>query len=204
MIATKLLRKHMPEAEREHEIDKLIENLKSNLFFHGHPINRKEAKQDLKIKVHDAPDDLEPSMWELYEQYATELKFAERLNPSHEWDIAQPSPLPPPASLSTQDIVVQMQQMAAMGIGIGAPGLTEKQLVDLAVAMIPHVSGSTIPPRSNKVRLEKIKGAYVESIDESHVFLTDLTFERVIGNVPAGPQDLMKQEVLWQRWEPEP
>jgi hypothetical protein len=51
MIATKLLRKHMPEAEREHEIDKLIENLKSNLFFHGHPINRGEAKADLKLKV---------------------------------------------------------------------------------------------------------------------------------------------------------
>ena len=52
MIATKLLRKHMPETESEHAIEKLVENLKSNLFFHGHPINREEARTDLKIIRH--------------------------------------------------------------------------------------------------------------------------------------------------------
>ncbi len=52
LMARKLLRLHMGESE-EHEIEQLIDNLKSNLFFHGHPINREEAKDDLKLKVEE-------------------------------------------------------------------------------------------------------------------------------------------------------
>lgn len=37
LTARKLLRLHMGKAE-EHEIEKLIDNLKSNLFYHSHPI----------------------------------------------------------------------------------------------------------------------------------------------------------------------
>ena len=100
MIARKLLRKHMPEAEHEHDIDQLIENLKSNLFFHGHPINRVEARDDLKLKVEDASATLEAQLWSLYEEYAQELQVTERFNTTHEWEIRQPpaptSPTPPP------------------------------------------------------------------------------------------------------------
>lgn len=105
MIAKKLLRKHMPDAELEHEIDKLVENLKSNLYFHGHPINRVEAREDLKLKVDDAPPALELLMWSLYEEYARELKVIERFNPTHEWEARQPAPPVPPATATPLPLV---------------------------------------------------------------------------------------------------
>jgi hypothetical protein len=97
MIAKKLLKKHMPKPEQEHEIEQLVEDLKSNLFFHGHPINRSEARDDLKLKVEDADTTLEPLMWSLYEEYARELLIAERFIPVHEWEVRQPAPPAPPA-----------------------------------------------------------------------------------------------------------
>jgi Serine dehydrogenase proteinase len=105
MIAKKLLKKHMPKPEQEHEIEQLVEDLKSNLFFHGHPINRGEARDDLKLKVEDAEPTLESLMWFLYEEYAQELQIAERFNPIHEWEIRQPPPPTPPAPLTPLQMV---------------------------------------------------------------------------------------------------
>jgi len=48
MIAKKLLRLHMKRGE-EHTIEEIVDALTAKLFFHGHPINRKEAK-GLKLK----------------------------------------------------------------------------------------------------------------------------------------------------------
>lgn len=206
MIARKLLQKHMPEPEREHEIDKLVENLKSNLYFHGHPINRIEAKSDLSLKVENASEKLESLMWELYNAYSAELKIEERFNPLHEWEIRQP-PLPSapaPQPLTTQQIVGQIIQLAQAGIAM--PQVTEQQIVNLAVAMIPHVAGTSASgtSASKKVRIEGLKGVFLESLVNACVFLVDLTLERVTANTPTGPSDLMKQEVVWQRWEPVP
>jgi hypothetical protein len=144
---------------------------------------------------------LEALLWSLYQEFASELQMSEQFNPLHEWDSRQPPPAagPTPAHPTTQQIVAQLQQLAQSGVPVGAPGLTEQQIVNIAAAMLPHVAG-TAPKTAqlNKVMLEKLKGAYLQAIDVSHVFLTDLTFERV-----TGPQELMRQEVLWQRWEVE-
>ena len=75
MLAQKLLRKHMGRSE-EHQIETIIENLKSNLFYHGHPINRKEAKSDLNLKVSEATGNLENVMWNLYLQYDEALQMS--------------------------------------------------------------------------------------------------------------------------------
>src|SRR5207245_1573237 len=50
MIARKILGTHKDEVEK-HVIEDIVENMASKLYFHGHPINRKEAKDDLKLKV---------------------------------------------------------------------------------------------------------------------------------------------------------
>ena len=69
MIARKILRTHMSEAE-EHTIDEIVENMASKLYFHGHPINRQEAKSDLELKVQtDLAPELERSLWDLYKDY---------------------------------------------------------------------------------------------------------------------------------------
>ncbi|MDH5752971.1 MAG: hypothetical protein OEZ59_11230, partial [Deltaproteobacteria bacterium] len=81
MMARKILKTHMDDKD-SHIIDDIIENLASKLYFHGHPINRKEAKDDLKLKVvTDLPPDLETTMWDLYEIYEKEFNNREIFNP---------------------------------------------------------------------------------------------------------------------------
>jgi hypothetical protein len=182
----------------EHEVEELIDNLKSNLFFHGHPISRREAKEDLGLKVEDATNGLENLMWALYLEYEKELKLNEPLNLLREMELKSP-PAPAPAPPTTQQIVQQMQQLAANGIGL--PGTTEEQLVRLAAAMVPFVGGAAPPAR--KVTLDPISGAFLESAARADVFKTDLRVERVSVNLQSGPQEAFKQEILWQRWEEE-
>jgi hypothetical protein len=79
MIARKILRTHMKDSD-EHTIDEIVENLASKLYFHGHPINRREAREELKLKVIDPPTaKLEVAMWDLYLEYEAEFKNTERL-----------------------------------------------------------------------------------------------------------------------------
>lgn len=74
MIARKILRTHMRRAN-EHTIDEIIENMASRLYFHGHPINRREAKEDLRLKVTtDLSRELEDTIWALYRQYEEEFE----------------------------------------------------------------------------------------------------------------------------------
>lgn len=78
MIANKILRTHMSSESDAYRIKEIIENMASKLYFHGHPINRKEAKEDLSLKVSlDLSPELETTMWRLYEDYEEEFKNRE-------------------------------------------------------------------------------------------------------------------------------
>jgi len=91
MVARKILLTHMDSAD-EHKIEELIENMASKLYFHGHPINRKEAKDELGLEVElDLPPSLESSMWDLYRQYDVEFDNQAVFHPPG--DLAA---LPPP------------------------------------------------------------------------------------------------------------
>ncbi len=200
MMARKLLKQHMPLETQEHEIDQIIDTLKSNLFYHGHPINREEAKKDLKLKkVVDAPAAFADIMWKLYLEYEKDMTLTEPFQPLHELEIAPGAP-PPAAPLTTAQIVQQLGQLGQVGIGLG--NVPPDQLVALAAAMIPLVTQGASQP--HKAKLEKLRGAYVESTHHADIFLTDLTLYRAIINTPAGPQDAVKTEITWQRWEKEP
>ena len=199
LMASKLLKLHMDES-LEHEIVQLIDNLKSNLFFHGHPINRDEARKDLKLKVSDPSPELEPLMWKLYSRYDNDLRLSEPFNAGHEMDLKNLAPKEP-KTITTEAILQQMQQLAKAGIGLGAPGVSEEQLVKLAAAMVPFVSGEFAPSR--KTTLDPILGACIESVAHTDVFKTDLRVERSTITTPNGPQEAIKQEVTWQRWEKE-
>ena len=84
LIARKILRTHMAEMD-DHAIDEIIENLASKLYFHGHPINRREAKEELGLKVNLEPTpELETAMWDLYKLYEAEFKNIERFRPADE------------------------------------------------------------------------------------------------------------------------
>jgi hypothetical protein len=66
MMARKLLHLHM-NSDSRHKVDEIVDNLTSKLFFHGHPINRTEAREQIQIPtVVDADTELERMMWGLY------------------------------------------------------------------------------------------------------------------------------------------
>jgi hypothetical protein len=81
MIARKLLNLHTEE-EDQHKLDSVIEALASKLYFHGHPINRVEAKKELGLKVlENVPEEVEAAMWDLFVDFEQEMKFRENFDP---------------------------------------------------------------------------------------------------------------------------
>jgi hypothetical protein len=94
MIARKIMRTHMKEAD-EHVIDEIVENMASKLYFHEHPINRREAKEDLRLKVlTDLPAALEAGMWDLYRDFEEEFLNRTPFNPvGQAAAVATPSPV---------------------------------------------------------------------------------------------------------------
>jgi hypothetical protein len=83
MMAEKLLKLHMNPKD-EHKINDIVKNLTSKLYFHGHPINRKEAK-DIGIEnIVIADPTLEKIIWDLYLDYEKEMDFNTPFNPAAE------------------------------------------------------------------------------------------------------------------------
>lgn len=200
LMARRLLKLHMQSESEEHEIERLIDTLKSNLFFHAHPINRQEAKTDLKLKVVVPSAEVESLMWDLYLQYEAALMLNEPFNPVREIELRVPSPSGAPVPLSPLQIIEQVKALAGQGIGLGS--VSEEQLVKLAAAMVPFVQPGP-SAAGGKVKLDPLRGAYVESSARADVFKTDLRLERASVNTSSGQQEVIKQEVLWQRWEEE-
>ena len=81
MIARKLLTLHTHEDD-QHKLDSIIEALASKLYFHGHPINRVEARKELGLSVlENVPVEVETTMWDLFVDFETEMKFRENYDP---------------------------------------------------------------------------------------------------------------------------
>jgi hypothetical protein len=98
LIARKILLTHMKDETSKHEIDEIIETLASKLYFHGHPINRKEAREELNLKVADnVPPELEAAMWNLYRDYEIELKNDNPFDPMADIFNAAPAPAVQPS-----------------------------------------------------------------------------------------------------------
>ncbi len=75
-MATKLLSLHMDNNEQGHKISEIVESLTSKLFYHGHPINRHEAKDEIGIPtVEFPPENVEASMWDLFLEYESEMSL---------------------------------------------------------------------------------------------------------------------------------
>ena len=91
MMAQKLLSLHMNKGKDQHYINDIVENLTSKLYYHGHPINRKEAKDEVGLKNIEYPElALEEVMWNLYLEYESELKCEDPFDPLMEFVAAHP------------------------------------------------------------------------------------------------------------------
>jgi len=113
-----------------HVIDEIIETLASKLFFHGHPINRKEARNELKLNtvVENPAPDLEAKIWNLYKDFEEDLENRKVFDPLSELFQTIPDPKPSvqnpmgqyppnivvPGSFITQDIKMVFVESATL------------------------------------------------------------------------------------------
>jgi hypothetical protein len=72
-LACKLLALHMDAKADGHKIDEIVERLTSKSFYHGHPINRVEAKTELGLNIESTTKDIEEIIWKLYLEYEQEM-----------------------------------------------------------------------------------------------------------------------------------
>ncbi len=81
MMAKKLLSLHMDTANDSHKIDEIVDNLTSKLYYHGHPINRQEAKSHVGLTtIVDPSQKVEKLMWGLYLDYEREMLLEQPLD----------------------------------------------------------------------------------------------------------------------------
>lgn len=92
LMAKKLLSLHMDPADKAHKVATIVDNLTSKLFFHGHPINRMEAKEQLGLENVEAPTDaVERAMWQLYLEYEREMLLGTPFNAPAEYLVDFPA-----------------------------------------------------------------------------------------------------------------
>ncbi len=76
MMARKLLSHHMDSVRDNHKIDELVDKLTSKLYYHGHPINRTEAKEEIGLGTVELPSPVvEKLMWDLFLDYEEEMEM---------------------------------------------------------------------------------------------------------------------------------
>jgi hypothetical protein len=97
MMGEKLLNLRGGSEMGAHEQSELIDKLTSQLYFHGHPINRKEAKDDLRLDfVEEATPEVETAMWELYSAYIDDMLLQKPFDPVAELASLNAIPAVPP------------------------------------------------------------------------------------------------------------
>jgi hypothetical protein len=66
----------------QHETAEIIRQLTSQLYYHGHPINRNEARESLGLRfVADASPEVETTMWDLFADYADLMELHTEFRP---------------------------------------------------------------------------------------------------------------------------
>jgi len=170
MIAGKILRTHMKRAD-DHTIKEIVENMASKLYFHGHPINRQEAKNDLKLKVVEPPMELEEAMWKLYLDFEEEFDNTKVFNPAADL-AAMPAPGTPPAPAAQ-------------------PGATAP----------PSQAAPIAAPPGPKIKVHELVHAMIESEELSSRHFTKRRYIHMgMVMTPAGPAPQILEEFLEQGW----
>jgi len=169
MIARKILHTHMRESE-EHTIDEIIEDMASKLYFHGHPINRKEAKDELRLKVNlDLSPALESGMWDLFKDYEEEFENLSIFHPPGDLAAMAPQPTGAPTQLPLPGNPQAQQMFMLAQAAQAAPVEKQYELVH----------------------------AYVETTRLSSKFTTSRRFRLFAGN-PVQP--MIQEDILTQGW----
>ncbi|EQD40946.1 hypothetical protein B2A_10860, partial [mine drainage metagenome] len=183
LIASKILKTHMND-DTEHQIEDIVENLASKLYFHGHPINRVEARRELKLKVpENLPAQLETAMWKLYEDFEAEFENRVMFDPM--------------GQIYTKGREAAAQQLAAAAAqgAAGAPGQPQvsQQPTSLLTAGHPSPIIQAGTDAGFNLLLSKI-----ESTRRSSEFRQEIRF--VVTGTGQNGEPLIRQETLAQQW----
>jgi len=79
-IVGKLLLMHFDKDRDKETIEKITNEITGDICIHGYPITRDEA-ESLGLKMTEPEQDLEKSMWELYEKYAEKMELKKKFDP---------------------------------------------------------------------------------------------------------------------------
>ncbi len=202
MIAKKILRTHMKDAD-EHTIKELVENMASKLYFHGHPINRQEAKDDLKLKVTtDIAPELEAAMWSLYLDYEEEFENQSIFNPAADLAAMPTTPQMLPVPVQTIPMSPQPSPMLPRSLR-----LLDRPWEPSSDATPSHPTPG--PPQGSpaallqvlqapKVKTYTLLHAIVESAPLTSRCTTERRYQSLTG-LPPG-QVAIQEEMLSQGW----
>jgi len=104
MMGEKLLRqKAAARRIDERDAEEIIDKLTAQLYYHGHPINRTEARDELRLSfVEDASPEVETAMWALYEAYSDDMLLDEEFLPLQEAYSQNQIQLPPPPPMANR------------------------------------------------------------------------------------------------------
>lgn len=106
MLAERLLQQRLGEKIDEHELAEIVDKLTSRLYYHAHPINRKEAIEDLRLKfVTEATPAVESAMWNLYSAYEEEMALNREFAPLQEAFAKKAISLPAPPAVTSGQVV---------------------------------------------------------------------------------------------------
>ncbi len=123
MLAKKLMYLHK-EKDDEHKVNEIVDKLTSKLFFHGHPINRTEAK-DIGLDNIIIPEvELEDLIWKLYCEYENEMKLNSKFSHIEEFVKANPS------LLAGKSNILKLKQKA---VYIESNGYTNVNIIDFEI-----------------------------------------------------------------------
>jgi hypothetical protein len=142
MLGDKLLRRRN-ETLPPSVIEEILRKLTSELYFHGHPINAREANEDIGLTfVHEAPADLATKMWALYEIYNDDLHLDRPFEPTREAIAKNPLPVPsPPAGPVMPAGASQVMPAMPTGIQMPQPQALQQQTVQLDPLYFAIVEG---------------------------------------------------------------
>ena len=78
MLATRLLSLHLKDKKK---IERIVQELTSDLCIHGYPITRDEA-HELGLPIENASNDLDKKMHNLFDEYANVLELKKAFLPN--------------------------------------------------------------------------------------------------------------------------
>jgi hypothetical protein len=181
LIAKKLLKTHMKDASQEAIIETIVDQLASKLYFHGHPISRVEAADELHLPmIAKSNREMDNALWNLYLEYETLFEMTRNFNPAIE--LSKLRAAVPGFQQSYQD---------AYNNAITA-GASQPQAIQLATAHAQGMQPTAIAYNATLV------AAAIESSALSDVLQLTQRSELLPEIAPG--QMTMRQELLGQEW----